>query len=80
MEMFVIRRKERDPRSAGQPAFSIARTAHSANQLEQSIPARKSAATILPTMSVRKHPKLRAKVLAAVMRRQLPLNKRESLN
>ena len=77
MEMFVIRRKERDPRSAGQPAFSIARTAHSANQLEPSIPARKSVATILPTMSVpgvRKHPKLRAKVLAAVVRRQLPLN------
>jgi hypothetical protein len=57
-EMFMIRRKERDARSAGRPAFSIAHTVHSANQLEPSVPARKSAATILTAMSVRKHPQI----------------------
>ena len=51
LEMFVIRRKERDARSAGQPVFSIACTVHSANLLEPNVPARKSVATILAAMT-----------------------------
>jgi hypothetical protein len=60
----------RDARSAGQPMFGIARTVHSANQLEPSLPARKSTAG-----PGRDDPKLRAKVLTAVVRRQLPPNR-----